>query len=222
MAFGGVQPRQVTEYRCRQGLFGEVPVGQSGGLSINRFGLRVLPFREIDRTKIVERGGKVALLVARAVLLGCFFIDRHEAAIKRLGLLVTLCVAVKSRKVHQTFLHFGVIRSKHLLTNGQRPLVERHGIGFSPFEVVEDPEIIEAGGQVGVIRVERFLADRQRPFIKRLGLGVLALISIERPEIVEARGNLRIVGSHPFADLERPLVKRLRIAQISHFFVNHG
>ena len=115
-----------------------------------------------------------------------------------------------------------MIRSKNLLTNGQRPLVERHGIGFSPFEVVEDPEIIEAGGQVGVIRVERFLADRQRPFIKRLGLGVLALISVERPEIVEARGNLRIVSSHPFADLERPLVKRLRIAQISHFFVNHG
>src|SRR5207245_10586498 len=81
-----VQPRTIAEDGCRERLLGKIPVGQRRGLLIDRFGLRVLTFGEVDGSKIIERTRKLVLLVAGILFVGRFFIDRQQAPIKRLGL----------------------------------------------------------------------------------------------------------------------------------------
>ena len=46
------------------------------------------------------------------------------------------------------------------------------GFGVTTLGVVEQRQVVQAGGRIGVVRAQRLLTDRQRPAIQRLGLGI--------------------------------------------------
>ncbi len=73
----------------------------------------------------------------------------------------------------------GMIAPQRLLTDRQRPLVERLGLGVPALVLVERRQGGEARGHTGMLRPQGFLPDRQRALIERLGLGVPALEPVD-------------------------------------------
>src|SRR5262245_2718590 len=66
---------------------------------------------------------------------------------------------------------FLVVGPEALLVNGQRPAVERLGLGQSVGVVQQYGQPVEVPGDAGMVGPESPLVDGQRPAIERLGLG---------------------------------------------------
>src|SRR5260370_25868750 len=86
-----------------------------------------------------------------------------------------------------------VIRVKHFLSNGQRPLVERFGLLVLPLRVVDVCQVIEGDADVWMIKTEHFLKDRQRALVKWFGLLVLPLRVVEVGQIIKRPGGVRVI-----------------------------
>jgi hypothetical protein len=77
---------------------------------------------------------------------------------------------------------------ERLLADCQCAFVERLGLGVAALLVVEQGQVVEAGGDSGMIGPQRLLVDCQRALVERLGLGVATLRAIELGQVVEADG----------------------------------
>ncbi len=77
-----------------------------------------------------------------------------------------------------------MLGTERFLSDHQRPLVERLGVGISALAAVERSQVVQRLRDIAMVGTEGFLADRQRALEERLGLGVSALVVIDRSQVV--------------------------------------
>ena len=83
--------------------------------------------------------------------------------------------AVKHRQIVQRLSDIGMIGTERFLSDRQRSLVERLGVGVATLVIVKHRQIVQRRSDIGMIGTERFLSDRQRPLEERLGVGIATL-----------------------------------------------
>jgi hypothetical protein len=84
--------------------------------------------------------------------------------------------------------------SESMFVDGEGPLQQGLGLLVLPLVLIEQSQVVEAGGRVGVQWSQLLLVDGQGAHQQRLGLLVLALCSVEFRQIVEAGGRVGVVN----------------------------
>ena len=74
-----------------------------------------------------------------------------------------------------------MIGTERLLSDRQRALVERLGLGIATLVVVKRRQIVQRCRDIGMIGTERLFPDRQRALVERLGFGVATLRLCKAP-----------------------------------------
>ena len=62
-----------------------------------------------------------------------------------------------------------MLGSQLLLADGERPAIERLGLGQALFGAQQPTEIVQAGGDIRMLRTGALLVDGERAAIERLG-----------------------------------------------------
>ncbi len=95
----------------------------------------------------------------------------------------------------------GVLRAKHLFSDGQGALEERLGLLVLALVPVEVCQVVKRACCVGVLRAKHFFSGGQDALVKGLGLLVLALVLVEGCQVVKRARCVGVLGAkHLFCD----------------------
>ena len=88
----------------------------------------------------------------------------------------------------------GVLLAQRFLVDLQRLAEQRLGLGVVALGLVQQGQVVQAGGVVGVLLAQRLLLDLQRLPVERLGLGVVALVVVQQCQVVQAGGVVGVLS----------------------------
>jgi len=107
------------------------------------------------------------------------FSNRQGTTVERFRLPGLPLRHVQLSQIYDTQCHVGMLETQEFLFDGQRPCQQGLRLSILSIHAVEDPQVVEHGGDIGMIFSMHGLVNLQRLQIYRFGLHVLPLASID-------------------------------------------